>query len=128
MDRELLGVLVMLNNYSHDLAVAVFFVSVLAGWWLWRGLGASARDVLGRLMALARWSFGWILIAGVVRTITYYEYEWMTAAGNSQVPALIAKHVVLVAVAAGGIYGYLRLRSKTRLWRAAPGSGQGGIR
>jgi len=110
MDRELVGIVVMLNNYSHDLAVAVFFVSILTGWWLWKDLGATAQGVIQRLLALARWSFAWILIAGVVRALTYYDYEWMAAAGNNQVPALIIKHVVLVTVAAWGIYGYLRLR------------------
>lgn len=110
MSKEFIGVLVMLNNYSHDLAVAVFFVSILSGWWLRRELGLTARAALERLLTVARWSFGWILAAGVVRTLTYYDYEWMSAAGNNQVPALIIKHVVLVTVAAWGIYGYLRLR------------------
>jgi hypothetical protein len=112
MEKELLGVLVKLNNASHDLAVASFFVCILTGLWLWRDLGMSAGSIIRRLMTIALWSFVWIILAGIVRAVTYVDYEWMAAVGNSQVTALMVKHILLVLVSVWGIYGYLRLRRR----------------
>ena len=44
MDRDLLGILVMLNNYLHDLAVGVLFSSIFLAWLLWRRLGGASPE------------------------------------------------------------------------------------
>jgi hypothetical protein len=118
MGKEIIAVLIMLNNYFHDLAVAVLFCSVLVSWLLWRGLqrestGAGSAFFQSRLwpglLLLIRGSLVWILIGGIIRAIAYQDYEWMPAAGRSQIPALIIKHIFLVSMVAVGLYFHLKL-------------------
>jgi hypothetical protein len=109
----------MLNNYFHDLAVAVLFCSLLTSWLIWRGLQKSdlgsavgflkTRVWRGLTMAV-RVSLIWIIAGGFVRAFAYMDYEWIPAAGRDQIPALIVKHVLLVALVALGVYFYLKLR------------------
>lgn len=121
MSRETLGVLVMLNNYFHDLAAALLFCSVLAAWVLWRrwGKGSGAEgalvvELVNALTRVAAYSLVWIVLGGVVRTLAYGEFEWMSAAGKGQVLALVLKHVILVSTVAAGVILLLDLRARTR--------------
>jgi hypothetical protein len=105
---ELLGILVMLNNYFHDLAVAFLFASMLLGWLLDRR-GELSPALLWSLRRWSRASLAWILIGGVIRALNYRQYEWLEAAGRGQVPALILKHFLLVGLVAVGLYFQFRL-------------------
>ena len=110
MHRQLVGIFVMLNNYFHDLAVGVLFSSILTARFLRRGLDAAPAErrrfmaeIAGQLGAVANASLLWIVIGGVVRAIAYRDFEWQPAAGRGQVPALFAKHVVLVSTTVAGV-------------------------
>ncbi len=118
------AILLMLNNYFHDLATALFAVSALAAWSLHRALPADEalgrlRPVITGLVRLGHGALAWILLAGVVRVIYYRDYEWSEAAGRAQVPALVAKHVVLVGATAFGLAMLVALRRRLR--REPPG-------
>ncbi len=108
---ELLGILVMLNNYFHDLAVAFLFASMLLGWLLDRR-GELSPALLKNLNRWSRASLAWVLIGGVIRAVNYRQYEWLEAAGRAQVPALVIKHFLLVGLVVVGLYFHFCLRRR----------------
>jgi hypothetical protein len=99
-----MAILVMLNSYLHDLATAVFAVS----------------PVVAGLVRLGLFSLAWTLFFGIIRGLTYRQYEWMEAAGRDQVAALVVKHVILVFLV---VLGFIALR-KVRRIEYAPASEQ----
>ena len=115
------ALLVMLNNYFHDLAVAFLFASTLMAHVVLRYWpGRPSQDVAQVLTRVAWGSLVWVLLGGIVRVIFYKEYEWLPKAGTAQVPALMAKHVVLVVLTVWGLLGVVRLN------RRLAGAGDGG--
>lgn len=116
------AILVMLNNYFHDLAVAFLFASTLmAHIVLRRWPGVPSARVVALLRRVAWGSLVWVLLGGAVRAWFYREYEWLPKAGTAQVPALVAKHVLLVALTAWGLAGVVRLgRSRAVLSASEP--------
>jgi hypothetical protein len=109
---------VMLNNYFHDLAVAFLFASTLLAHLCVREWPQRPpQRLLVTLNRVAIGSLIWIAIGGAVRAWFYRDYEWAPRAGTAQVPALGAKHVLLVAVTAWGLWGLVRLN---RLVKTAP--------
>ncbi|MFC2011249.1 hypothetical protein ACFLUR_03055 [Chloroflexota bacterium] len=126
MSREIIATLIMLNNYFHDLAVAVLFCAVLVSWLVWRGLqrdgtgtdSAFFKNHVWRGLSVLTWSsLAWIIIGGIIRAITYYDYEWLPAAGRGQIPALIIKHILLASMVAVGVYLYLKVSYRISLAR-----------
>ena len=121
------AVLILLNNYLHDLATAVLAVSALAAWFLLRTPAArrapeAMRPVARGLVRTGLVALAWTLAGGVVRALAYREYEWMEAAGRGQVPALVVKHVVLVSLVGLGLAVLWRVH---RLLGRAPEGGDG---
>jgi peptidoglycan/LPS O-acetylase OafA/YrhL len=107
------AVFVMLNNYFHDLAVAFLFASTLMAHVVLRYWpGRPSQDVAQVLTRVAWGSLVWVLLGGIVRVIFYKEYEWLPKAGTAQVPALMAKHVVLVVLTVWGLIGVVRLNRR----------------
>ena len=114
-----MAILVMLNNYLHDLATAVFAVSALAAWFVLRSPAAARapealRPVIDGLVRVGMVSLAWTLAGGVVRSLAFRRYEWMEAAGRSQVPALVVKHVILVSLVVTGLVVLHRVRRLAR--------------
>jgi hypothetical protein len=103
-----MAVLVMLNNYLHDVMTAVFAVSALAAWFLLRSVAMreapeALRPVIRGLVRVGLFSLAWTLLGGVARMLAYEKYEWMEAAGRAQVLALVVKHVILVSLVIIGL-------------------------
>ena len=104
-----MGIFVMMNNYFHDLAAGIVFVTgvtmyVMVQKAIENDSLAAKEIVLGvypKLVHIIGGSIIFMLFAGVIRTFTYKEFEWANAVGNSQVPAIMVKHIVL-----GGIFFY----------------------
>ena len=118
-----IAILVMLNNYFHDLATAIFAVSAVAAWLLYRSQAmqqapAAVRPVAQGLVKLGVASLVWTLVAGMIRGLTYYDYEHAVAYGRGQVPVLILKHLILVTLVSMGVFVLLRVR---RLAKASGG-------
>jgi hypothetical protein len=114
-----MAVLVMLNNYMHDLATAVFAVSAIAAYILLRApaardSGAALRPVVNGLVKVGIFSLIWTLLGGVVRSLAYKKYEWMEAVGRDQVPALVVKHVIMVSLVIMGIVVLYKVRRLAR--------------
>ena len=114
-----MAILVMLNNYLHDLATAVFAVSAMAAWFLLRSPAArrapaALEDVINGLVKVGMVALIWTLAGGAVRALAFTRYEWVEAAGRSQIPALVVKHVILVTLVNTGLVVLHRFRRLTR--------------
>jgi hypothetical protein len=126
-----MAILVMFSNYFHDLATAIFAVSAVTAYLLQRTLAMqtapateqsvdrSLRRVIRGVQRMGYYSLAWTLVFGSIRGLTYREYEWVEAVGRNQVPALVVKHVFLVALVITGVVFLYRLR---RLQAAADGA------
>lgn len=105
------ALIVMMNNYFHDLAVAFLWASSLLAHVVVREWpGRPSKRVATILQRVAWGSLAWVLLGGVVRVWFYKEYEWIPRAGTAQVYALGVKHVFMVALTMWGLIGVLRLR------------------
>ena len=114
-----MAILVMLNNYFHDLATAVFAVSAIAAWLLLRfvGDGADRANLQPVVRGLVKLGFGalvWVLVAGAFRAWAYRDYEWVEAVGKDQVTVLVVKHILLVTVVAVGIVFLIKVQRRVR--------------
>jgi len=112
---EFLAIVVMLNNYFHDLATAVFAVSALAAYLLQRTVAMASvpeilRPVVTGLVKIGSYALLWTLLGGVIRALAYRRYEWVEAAGRGQVVALGLKHVILVSLVVLGIFVLHKVR------------------
>ena len=115
-----LGVAIMMNNYLHDVATAILASSAFVLHSVYRiegscsGSGATEffLKTYQRMVRLARFALAWIIIGGIPRTIFYTSFEWANAAGKGQIPALIVKHILIVILVAGGIWGWRKLKLK----------------
>lgn len=105
----MIGILVMMNNYFHDLAAGIVFVCGVAMFaMVKRAEEMGSREIkeyfLGIYPLLVHIIGGaiiFMLFAGVIRTFTYTDFEWANAVGVGQVYAIIVKHIFL-----GGIFFY----------------------
>lgn len=112
----------MLNNYLHDVATAllvasafVLFVAARA----FRRHPGGVRDprfleIYRRMTRLALGALAWIVLGGFVRAWAYRDFEWANAVGANQVPALVAKHIVMGSAVALGAWGWIRLGRRMR--------------
>ena len=112
----LLSLLIVFNNYFHDLATGVFVGCAVTLCALARSMQAdpSRRAALEpAYTALTRvlWiSVAWIILGGIPRTIFFPRYEFIPALGKGIVPALIVKHVVMFSAVGVGIAAWVRAR------------------
>jgi len=107
------AIIVMLNNYFHDLAVAFLFASTLMAHVVVRLWPEPPSQRLGTILRRVAWgSLVWVVLGGAVRAWFYKEYEWLPRAGTAQVPALAVKHVFMFGLTIWGLAGVLRLKRK----------------
>ncbi len=110
------SVLIIMNNYLHDVATAVLLASAVILWTLGRIAekgGADEQLALARafpaLTRFARGAIVWIVIGGVPRTIFFTRYEWDPAVIKGIVPALIVKHVLMAVAVLVGVLMWRRM-------------------
>jgi len=109
------ALLVMLNNFFHDLAVAFLFASSLMSHLVLRHWpGAPSRRLAEILRRVAWGSLVWVLLGGAIRAWFYEEYEWLPSAGRNQVPVLVIKHIVLGIITLWGLVGVVKLERLIR--------------
>ena len=118
IEDSTLAIVIMLNNFFHDFAVAMLFTCLLILTYIYR---ASQRiDFLSQIsfaeylyrslnkVIIGSWTF--IIVGGIVRTIAYEQYEWSEAAGKGQITALVLKHILLISFVIGGTVLQIRLK------------------
>ncbi len=119
---EISGVILMMNNYFHDVATALLLASGIAIWIIYKKLGNSDKPdvreyflkLYDSMTFLAKFALAWIILGGIPRTWFYTEFEWSHYAGKSQIPALIIKHVLAFVFVSAGAHLWIRIRSKVR--------------
>jgi hypothetical protein len=118
--NESAAIVLMMNNYLHDVATALLVAGGYVMWVVWKCMDPEAgHDAVRyfirmyyRITKLARFSFLWILVFGVPRVIYYREFEWSNMAGRGQVPALIVKHILAFTLVAGGAVLWMKVRKQ----------------
>lgn len=109
----LLKVLVIMNNYFHDVATAMLLSSALIMWLLGRKAEQDGPEAArwfatayGVLSKIAIWSIVWIVVGGVPRTVFFQQVEWNLADPSNKYlfTALMVKHAFMwVFVITGGL-------------------------
>jgi uncharacterized membrane protein len=123
------SILVMLNNYMHDFATALVVVCSYAMLLLVRYAEKnSSREttsmvlsIYPKMLHLTAGSFIFLILAGVVRSFTYENYEWAEAAGRGQIAALMIKHVLLFILFGYGIYLWVKVYRRVKALRKTNG-------
>lgn len=122
-----LGILLMMNNYFHDVATALLAVSAFVLYAIVR-VEEKVDAPAGRLFFLCtydkmvgffRFGLWWIFLGGIPRVLFYTRFEWSNAAGKGQVPALAVKHILMAGLVGWGFYAWRRLKIKADTLRAS---------
>jgi hypothetical protein len=119
---QVTAILLMLNNYIHDVATGLLLISALWIGWSAKSMGGdphpSVIDVFRktylRCLRFVWVSLALIVVTGTVRTVNFMSFEWFPALGKGLVPVLILKHVLIFAMLAAGIYAWVQLRKSLR--------------
>ena len=119
---ETAGVILMMNNYFHDVATALLLASGIAIWIIYKKFGDSDKPdvreyflkLYDSMTFLVKFSFAWIILGGIPRTYFYTEFEWSHYAGKSQIPALIVKHILAFLFVGAGAYLWINIRNKVK--------------
>lgn len=117
-----LGIVLMLNNYVHDVATGLLLLSALWVGWSARDLGDEPRaaavefftKTYRRCVRFVWGSLVVIIVTGVVRTVFFMRFEWFPALGRGLVPILVLKHVLIFTLLGAGGYAWLQLRRRVR--------------
>ncbi|HEX3032924.1 MAG TPA: hypothetical protein VHS59_11945 [Bacillota bacterium] len=119
-------ILIIINNYFHDVATALLAGSGLLIFAAYRLLpenpGPETQDFFLRLYhhytRIARVALAWIILGGIPRLIYFKKIEWTIALDNRIIPSLMVKHILLVAVVVVGLVSWRRLSRKVRAMEA----------
>lgn len=119
-------VLLIMNNYFHDVATAFLFASALVMLVMYSSAkkgGEAEVAALARmrpkLTAIANGAIAWIVIGGVPRTIFYNTLEYPVAEHKGLLLALGVKHGLMFSLVIAGVVLWTMVR---RLLREADAS------
>ncbi len=117
-----MSIVIIINNYLHDVATAVLVASAALAWALDRAAahdeGGRSGELLSaaypRLVLVAKVALVWIILGGIPRTIFFTRFEWDPAVVRGIVPALVIKHILMVAGVFAGSVMWLRIGARVR--------------
>ena len=120
-----LGVVIMMNNYFHDMATGLLVGSGFALHAILRiqtSMNTPQATLFflktnSHMKKLFKFALWWVVLGGVPRTIFYTSFEWANAADKLQIPALAVKHVMMFAAVVWGIYAWRSMQAKVVLLR-----------
>lgn len=103
-------ILIIMNNYFHDLASAVLLGSAV----IMYALGRQARregpqayaTLAGFYATLTKFAWGavaWIVIGGIPRVIFFQTHEFIPAVEKGLLAALAVKHVLFFSAVVAGL-------------------------
>ena len=106
-----MSIVIVLNNYFHDVATATLLASAVVVYVIGRMAEQGTLDerlffarAYRKLTKFAWFALAWIIIGGIPRTIFFPKYEFIPADQKGLIIDLVIKHVVMfTAVAIGGI-------------------------
>lgn len=114
-----IGIAIMMNNFFHDLSVAMFGCAIGALFLLARERQANGDSNITALLdrferfstKTAKWSFIFILLFGAVRSAAFKQFEYLPMAEKGQIAALIVKHILFAVLI---VWGLVQLRAQRR--------------
>ena len=112
----ILDILIIMNNYFHDVATATLLGAAVIMWALERqatdpaGLAALSR-AYPTLTRFANGALVWIIVGGIPRVITFNTHD-LGAVRGDLIPAIAVKHVAEVAAVVVGVALWRRVRRR----------------
>jgi len=114
----MLDILIIMNNYFHDVATATLIAAAAIMWTLERQALRGAPEDLATLIraypTLSRFANGaliWVILGGIPRVITFNTHD-LGAIRGDLIPAIAVKHVVEVAAVVLGVLLWRRVRNR----------------
>lgn len=115
-------ILIILNNFMHDLAAAMWFCGVIVlsiivksyGHEERKGIKPYVKKLFFKIKKITNISLIIVLLGGIVRAVNYHRYEWLPALGRDQVLLLIIKHVLLTGIVITCIFLQIHLTRKVK--------------
>ena len=115
-----LGYLIILNNYLHDVATAMIISLTLLMTYIARQVDENSPPekkqffvkIYRYFSRLAVISLVWILAGGIPRVLAFNRYELLPAGQKGIVPVLIFKHFILFGLVFAGILIWRRIKRK----------------
>lgn len=117
------GVFIMMSNYFHDVATALFPASGVVLWIVYKRFESSVRTEESRkyflkiyksISRFAIFSVSWILIAGLLRIVYFTDFEWANAVEKSHESALIAKLIIALFFVIIGVFIWIALNKRIK--------------
>lgn len=112
-------VIIIMNNYLHDVATAMLLSSALIMWLLGRKAAADGPEAVRWfassyrvLTRVAQFSIAWIVVGGIPRTIWFEQVEWNMADPSNKYLflALMIKHAAMWVAVGIGVVLWTRMR------------------
>src|SRR5512135_1039592 len=99
---QVLSVLLMTNNYFHDVATAMLMASSVTMWVILRQLGDAASpesrsfviSLYSAISKIVTFSLIWIAAGAVPRILTFSTFESAEALAKNRLPGLMATHIL----------------------------------
>lgn len=114
-------ILIVMNNYFHDVATAVLVAAAAIMWVLYRRALAGGheqvlalRNAYPQLSTFARWALLWVILGGIPRVITFNTHDLGAVHSDMAylIPAIAVKHVFEVALVVAGIVLWRRVKAR----------------
>lgn len=123
----MIDILIIMNNYFHDVATATLLGAAAIMWALERQARRGGSDDLAALARaypvltrFANVALVWIVVGGIPRVITFNTHD-LGALGGDLVPAIIVKHVAEVAAVVAGAIMWRRVKQRITETTASDG-------
>lgn len=115
----MIDILIIMNNYFHDVATATLLGAAVIMWVLERQArrsgGRGDLDALARawpvLARFAQGALAWIVVGGIPRVLTFNTHD-LGALRGDLVPAIAVKHVLEFAAVIAGAALWARARRR----------------
>jgi hypothetical protein len=121
------SVFIMINNFLHDIVIAVPLASgvamrVIVGRLENNGDAGADALMLNMYSKISRIFIGslvWISLGAIPRILTFTRFEWAHALSDHNIPGLIAKHLIIFAVLMAGTFLWVALTRRVRKFKSA---------
>lgn len=111
-------VILVINNYLHDLATGFFFASTLIAYLLFKKCYhyncEFCEEALELLRKIALYAFIGIFPFGLIRLTFFYKIELKPYAGVNMTEALVFKHLILFLLTFAGVYLWVKISKEKR--------------
>ncbi|MHB1016436.1 MAG: hypothetical protein ACYC2X_00900 [Coriobacteriia bacterium] len=117
----LFDILIVMNNYFHDVATAVLIAAAAIMWVLYRRALAKGpeaivalRNAYPQLTTFARWALLWVILGGIPRVFTFNTHDLGAVHSDMAylIPAIAVKHIFEVAAVVAGVVMWQRVKAR----------------